>query len=146
MTQPHKVDIRKYESSDQSRCAEIYSDAWNGAMPHACRSISMDEFESETEEDDIFVALLNGQIVGYIALYEPEFFVHHLFIDPKVQGGGIGTALLDHAARLAGVTPLSLKCQLDNRKALAFYEAFGFFETDERGTNDYGDWIRLMQG
>ncbi len=144
MTQPLQVDIRKYEPSDQSRCTEIYENAWNGAMPHARRSISIDEFEIETEEDDIFVALLNGQVVGYIAFFEPEWFVHHLFIDPKAQGARVGTALLGYVANLAGAEPLSLKCQLDNRKALAFYAAFGFAETDERGVNEYGDWITLM--
>lgn len=144
MTQPPKVDIRKSDLSDHIRCAEIYCDAWNDAMPHVRRSISIDEFERETEEDDILVALLNGQIVGYIAFYEPEYFVHHLFIDPKTQGEGVGTALLGHVANLAGSLPVSLKCQLDNRKALSFYAAFGFAQTDERGVNEYGDWITLV--
>lgn len=113
-------------------------------MPHARRAISMDEFESETHEDDVLVAFLNGRIAGYIALYKPEWFVHHLYIDPKAQGAGIGTTLLTHTAELAMPNPLSLKCLLENKKALAFYRSFGFAETDESGSDEHGHWIKLV--
>jgi putative acetyltransferase len=62
---------------------------------------------------------------------EPEGFmgmtgakIDALFVDPSCHGRGIGRALIDHAASLAG--DLTVDVNEQNRGARAFYEKLGF--------------------
>jgi len=51
--------------------------------------------------------------------------------------------LLNFVEKWAEPEPLSLKCQLANKKAIGFYLSRGFVETEEHGTDEYGEWIGM---
>jgi GNAT superfamily N-acetyltransferase len=73
--------------------------------------------------DSIWVEERDGRVVGFAGLNEGE--VTHLYVEPGAQGGGIGTALLDHVkAQSAGELRLWV-FQL-NDGARRFYERHGF--------------------
>ena len=59
-----------------------------------------------------------------------------LFVDPAVHGRGYGTALLDHALRLAPNAIVDASEQATN--ALPFYEARGFVRTGRSETDPGG--------
>ncbi|MEH0373980.1 GNAT family N-acetyltransferase [Vibrio mimicus] len=65
-----------------------------------------------------------GNIAGFIPIWEPDNFVHHLYVATEYQGQGIGTILLNGAKAKYG--NLSLKCMVQNQKALNFYLLQGF--------------------
>lgn len=65
--------------------------------------------------------------------------VRRLYVEPVLQGQGIGAALLDYAVRELGVTRLwALE---KNERAIAFYARHGFFPNGEKrleeGTEEY---------
>ena len=65
--------------------------------------------------------------------------VRRLYVEPVLQGHGIGAALLDYAVRELGVTRLwALE---KNERAIAFYARHGFFPNGEKkleeGTEEY---------
>jgi len=80
---------------------------------------------------DLFVADLDGKIVGMLALKPAENQLDQLFLHPDFQRRGIGRELLDFAkARSPG--GLWLRTAEKNTRAIAFYEAAGFaFERRE---------------
>lgn len=80
--------------------------------------------------------------LGFASIWEPDSFLHHLHVDPSYQRQGIGTALLQRAAQLVP-SGIGLKCQTQNLGALRFYANHGFTESDERGQDQYGEWVRL---
>ena len=84
-----------------------------------------------------------GRIVGFVAVYLPDAFVHHLFVDPIAQRCGIGGALLARALALTGGRA-SLKCLRDNHGALAFYRQAGWSEAEE-SADEWGAWVRLRK-
>ena len=137
--------IRKAKLQDYSVCANIYANAWNKALPVVKRTIGLDDFEKETDGELIFVASVNKQVSGYISIWQPDWFVHHLYVDPGFHGRGIGKGLMVFAASLAKPHVLSLKCQVANANAIGFYKSLGFIETEERGVDEYGDWILLRK-
>jgi len=137
--------IRLINSSEQPICAGIYESAWNSAMPHSKRQINVAEFRNEVEGELTYGSLIRDRLCGYISIWKPDWFIHHLYIDPSVHGIGIGRALLIHVQNMAGNNPLSLKCQTANKKALGFYNAAGFTESQESGEDEYGRWIRLVR-
>ena len=140
-----EIKIRKVEAREHKTCARIYASAWNLALPDAQREIGLDEFKSEIAGELTLVATLDEQIVGYVSIWEPDWFIHHLYVVRSNHRSGIGASLIKHAEQLAGARPLSLKCQTDNAGALEFYSALGFSEFSECGVDEYGAWVRLVK-
>lgn len=65
--------------------------------------------------------------------------LYKLFVEPVLQGQGIGAALLTHAVDTMG--PRQLWALEKNTRAIAFYERHGFRLTNQRrleeGTSEY---------
>jgi GNAT superfamily N-acetyltransferase len=135
------VAIRSFVAADAEACARIFDRAWHAGHPYAPRTIDAAVLRTETEGEMLFVAEDGEGIAGFVSLYKPQSFVHHLFVDPRCHGRGIGGALLDHAVALAGGTA-TLKCQLRNEAALGFYRHRGWIEVTA-GTGEFGDWVTL---
>ena len=135
------IVIRQLTPADTPACIAIFEAAWNGAFPHALRTIDAAAFALETADETIVVATIDGQIIGFAALYAPDAFLHHLYVHPGVQRGGAGSALLREMIRRTNGA-LSLKCQLANTRARAFYAKHNFAE-GERGEDHTGPWVRL---
>jgi GNAT superfamily N-acetyltransferase len=114
-------------------------------MPHRQRQIGVANFRDEVAGELIFGSLIGYQLCGYISIWQPNWFVHHLYVDPPAQGQGIGRALLAYAQTMAGNNSLSLKCQKLNTRALEFYTAAGFVDSHESGDDEYGGWVRLVR-
>ena len=90
----------------------------------------------------IFVAEEDDRLLGFVQLY-PIFsslnpgrawLLNDLFVDPSVRRGGIGRALLEHAARFGretGARWLSLSTQRSNGDAQRLYQALGWVRDEE---------------
>lgn len=74
-------------------------------------------------ECDVWVALRQEAVVGLIAISGSK--VEQLFVEPRVQGEGIGSALLEQAKTLSP-DGLTLFTHQRNERARAFYAARGF--------------------
>jgi ribosomal protein S18 acetylase RimI-like enzyme len=133
--------IRDFAPADIEACVAIFDRAWHAGHDYAPRKIDRATFAKETEEERILVAEVPGALVGFVSLYEPQSFVHHLYVDPAFQGRGIGRALLSRAVGLAG-GQASLKCQTRNAGALAFYRSLGWIEI-AAGQGEFGPWVAM---
>lgn len=97
----------------------------------------LSDFEHDTEGEAIWVAVEFGEIVGFVSIWEPDCFVHHLFVSPEVLKRGIGSKLLNVVKQR--YANLSLKCLTQNSDAVAFYLSQGFkvVETVENGLQSH---------
>ena len=82
-------------------------------------------FEEATDGEKIYVALLDGDLVGFASIWEPDYFVHYLFVSPTVRRKKVGSALVNSLAEIYG-GPLTLKCLINNENGMAFYRATGW--------------------
>ena len=136
------IIIRAYTPADAEACTRIFSRAWHSGHPYAPRRIEFAEFIANTRGETILVAELSGySVAGFASIYQPEKFVHNLYVEPDLQGRGIGKALLAHAVALVGGRA-SLKCQVRNAGSIAFYGHLGW-TAGEEGDAEFGHWIRL---
>jgi len=102
------------------------------------------DFDAQTRGERILVAEDEaGAVTGFVSVWEPDAFIHHLFVAPERQREGIGHALLCAAGWPR--EPLRLKCLVRNERALAFYRAHGFAEAG-RGSTDDGEYVLLESG
>jgi len=74
-------------------------------------------------ENDVWVALEAGRLAGLLALRPAH--LNHLYVEPALQGKGVGSALLDKAKELCP-GGLTLHTHQRNVRARAFYERRGF--------------------
>jgi GNAT superfamily N-acetyltransferase len=102
-----------------------------------------EDFFRAARDEEVYVAVVDGAILGIAALYRPQNFLHSLYVEDR--GRGIGKALLDRVSAEAD-GPLSLKVQAPNRRAQAFYAREGFV-CIEHGRDADSDvaWLRLVR-
>ena len=93
-------------------------------------------------ESVIFLALVDGAVVGFTQLY-PSFssvsmkrlwVLNDLFVTPDARKSGAGRALLERAERWAaetGAKGLTLSTQITNLTAQRLYEACGWTKDEE---------------
>lgn len=99
----------------------------------------LDDFEKHTQGEYILTALINDIPVGFISIWMPTHFIHHLYVAEEHQGKKIGTALLK-AALVVTKSAVTLKCLENNTKAVAFYKRKGFIEK-EKNQSASGSYI-----
>ena len=111
---------------------EVFEEIYQSAAP---------DFAEVTAGEKIFAAELDGKIVGFLSLWEPDNFIHFLFVDRSARGQHVGTRLIQYTADHFGY-PLSLKCLTRNEKALQYYESSGWKEK-ATGTSEDGEYVLL---
>ncbi|KFF05474.1 N-acetyltransferase [Flavobacterium reichenbachii] len=97
------------------------------------------DFERETKGESILTAVENDIIIGFISVWMPNNFIHHLYVAEKHQGNGVGTQLLNAVINKIGF-PITLKCLENNTQAVHFYTKKGF-KQKERGLSGNGGYI-----
>lgn len=79
----------------------------------------------------------DGVVKGFVLAQDGE--VKKLFVEPVLQGSGIGAELLEYAVSCMGAA--TLWALEKNTRAIAFYERHGFHPTEDRkleeGTSEY---------
>jgi RimJ/RimL family protein N-acetyltransferase len=85
--------------------------------------------------DPMFVALANGEVVGWCDIQRHPFPTHShrgtlgMGIIPRYRGHGIGARLIDETLKRAfasGLVRVEFSVRADNLRALRLYEKFGF--------------------
>jgi GNAT superfamily N-acetyltransferase len=97
------------------------------------------DFDTETEGEYILVAILDDITIGFISIWLPDNFIHHLYVDKKYHGKGIGTQLVKAALKKTNF-PVTLKCLEKNIQAVNFYKRKGFIEKG-KGESKQGTFI-----
>lgn len=124
------MKIRIKEHDDEIRLAEIFNQARESAGCFPCENIAHKEFLKQVEGEAIFVAEVENDIIGFTSVWEPDNFIHHLYVSPKWQRNGVGEQLILHCKNIYGL-PLSLKCVTANIVACNFYEKLGWVSKDQ---------------
>lgn len=136
------ITIRAFQPSDSDELQALYERFVCGAdwLPKGAQQDT--DFAKTTEGERIFVAISDaGDLIGAVTVWEPESFIHCLFVDSGYQGQGVGSMLLDSLAPWLPF-PWKLKCLMANRRALDFYRRRGWNKL-ETGLGDQGTYFLL---
>ncbi|WDF66696.1 GNAT family N-acetyltransferase [Flavobacterium sp. KACC 22763] len=99
----------------------------------------LEDFDKQTKGEYILTALIDDIPVGFISIWMPNNFIHHLYVENAYQGKNIGTQLLKATIQKTAF-PITLKCLVSNTKAIEFYLKKGFKEKS-RGQSSNGTYI-----
>jgi putative acetyltransferase len=122
------LTLRRARSEDAGAVAEIHVLARRESTPYLPEVHTDDETRAffrgvVAERAEVVVAESEGQVVGFAALGSE--LLEHLYVDPRFQGRGIGSALLERAKELR---PQGFRLWVfqRNEEARRFYERRGF--------------------
>ena len=146
-----KLTIRAARPEDDIRCGQIVAAAWMASevpdrLPHA-----LDMFDDgaplPTENRFRLVAEMPKFIAGFADIHIAQRHVWYLFVEPDLQGNGIGGALLDEAQDIIGGT-ITLQCLAAGQRSLNWYHGHGFRTVGRFRRPLCGrdvDWVRLKR-
>ena len=131
------ISIRKAETEDARKLAEIAFDAWDqGIYPLLDQYPGMREAERQRLTQvvaetlrRIIVAEVDGIVVGWCSRAARRAYIPYLFVMPELQRNGLGSALLrrmESMLELAGASRVHLETPADNVPAVRFYEKQGY--------------------
>jgi GNAT superfamily N-acetyltransferase len=134
--------VRPFHESDRAALTVLYRDCRHEAswLPRAAKAQS--SFSRDTEGESLFVAVSESdRPEGFISVWEPDAFIHHLYVRSSARGRGVGGMLLDFLnGRIP--KPWRLKCLRANAQASAFYLNRGWREVSS-GEGDDGSFAVL---
>lgn len=121
--------IREAKNEDTAVLEEIFQITRQKTFQQTpAEDFKLGDYKKQTEGEEVWLIEEDGRAVGFISLYLPDDFIHHLFVHPDFQGRGYGQQLLKKAeVRLA--RPMTLKVSMDNIKVCLFYEKYGWKKT-----------------
>ena len=102
--------------------------------------INKEYFENLIKNEEIYIAKVDKEIVGYIIFnikekenpsmrYRKQLNIDAICVDERYRGKGIGTKILESIKEIAktrGCTDLYLTVNQENENAIKVYEKFGF--------------------
>ena len=119
------MKIRRAKDSEFEELVNIYNQARGELDCFTAPPLQEKEFRKTCEGEEILVATHNSGILGFVSLWPPDNYIHHLYVIPRFQGRRVGSELIDRVIFLYD-KPLSLKSPVGNDTAGAFYEGLGF--------------------
>ncbi|OKS87799.1 GNAT family N-acetyltransferase [Mucilaginibacter polytrichastri] len=144
MTIATNLHIRKFTEADRDALKRIYLETRSVTFYWMRKSkFELNDFDEDTKGEAIWVAEVGGIVAGFMALWMPGNFVHHLYLDKLYHRKGIGKALLNKASEVCRV-PLTLKCLIRNKQAFNFYISLGW-RIRANEIDDLGRYFLLSQ-
>ncbi|WP_338874336.1 GNAT family N-acetyltransferase [Spirosoma sp. SC4-14] len=102
----------------------------------------LDDFDTATKDEEILVAVSGNTPIGFVSWWEPDNFIHNLYVDAGYYRQGIGKSLLEHCLTKIG-RPAALKCLQQNTPALLFYQSQGW-RVHSAGQSDDGNYFLML--
>ena len=137
------LTIRVFGPADRAGCERVFQAMQGLVFAEYSHAVNEPEdFAAVTAGEEIWVAEdADRSISGFVSIWLPDAFIHHLYVDPARQRRGVGLALLRRAMAVCAGRA-DLKCGEANRAAQSFYIAAGLRPAGW-GWGPSGPWIRF---
>lgn len=133
------IKVRELQEKDYPDLLIIENSIWtNENSPVLHHYDNIEEYKKRTENNLVFVAVTNEQVVGFIDVHPPTTLPSHrhqwvlgIGVHPDFQSFGVGRHLLDHVKAIApshGIHKISLRVMGGNTGAIDFYKRNGFIQ------------------
>ncbi|OEF18217.1 GNAT family N-acetyltransferase [Vibrio splendidus 5S-101] len=132
------MEATRYQPKYLNALQAIYLESRQNTFHWAdADAFKLSDFDLDTEGEEIWVAVSGDKALGFASVWEPESFIHHLYVCPRTLRSGVGSALLNTCKQ--HYSDLTLKCLTANENAIGFYQSQGFVisSTEREGLERY---------
>ncbi|EOR29855.1 hypothetical protein L100_09419 [Elizabethkingia meningoseptica ATCC 13253 = NBRC 12535] len=119
-----QIEIIEKKDYDYAQIQQLYNTV-RVNMPFLARIF---DFRKELKNEIVYETMLNNEVIAFMSLWEPDNFIHHLYILPEYQGRQIGQQMINFLAGRYD-EPLGLKCLTQNIQAVNFYKKIIFMKS-----------------
>ncbi len=110
--------------------------------PSSAYLLTAGSLGEKAKRETVFLAVENGRIVGCVFALERtrDFYVGKLAVEPRLQGQGIGTRLMqavEDLARERGTGAIELQTRIELTANHAAFARLGFRETERTAHEGY---------
>lgn len=137
------MKLRQKQDSDLPALEEIFRMNRGRQVSWLNPDRPEDNFEEQSRGEAILVAESAGEILGFVSVWVPDSFIHHLYVHRDHQGRGVGKLLVDEVVCLCD-QDLTLKCVRANVGAMNFYLKTGWTEVSS-GIGTDGEYALLKR-
>jgi GNAT superfamily N-acetyltransferase len=145
---PNIIEIDIASPEDTEAICEVQRESWLATYPNDEFGITQDDIrlylrdseveganryrrsiESQGPDRAVFVAKVSGRVLGYAisAIEKQRHKISEIYVDPDLQGKGVGSRLLERAIAWHGRDEdIFLWVVEYNQKAQDFYQRYGF--------------------
>ena len=138
------TEIRKAAKSDLLEIETCAADAYAVYVERIGRKPApmVADFATAIKNEQLYVALENGQLVGFAVFYPQRDHVHleNVAVSPEFQRRGIGSGLIEFVeqqARVEGYCRLELYTNAKMTENLELYPRLGYQQFDRRYVNGF---------
>ncbi len=122
--------LRPYIAADEDAAIELWRRTWQQHYPHFNFSERVDWWRARWRRElvpaaNITLAEIGGALVGFVTVDPKTMYLDQIVVAPEHWGSGIALTLLDEAKRISP-RGLDLLVNMDNARAIRFYEKHGF--------------------
>lgn len=126
--------LRHYQTADEQAAIALWLRTWQAAYPQIDFAARVDWWRTRWRNELVATAEIvvmerkgNGDhaMVGFVTIDSRTLYLDQIVVAPELWGSGVGAALIAEAKHLspAGV---ALDVNIDNARAIRFYEKHGF--------------------
>ena len=134
------MEIVQFDEADRTALSTLYDEVRLRTFTWVEQSkLAPGTFDHDTRGEYILVAKVGGIVAGFVAIWKPDSFIHHLYVLPGFQDRGVGKRLIEAGVEQCRTQP-TLKCFEANLRAIAFYTKNGWTEKG-RGVAPEGNYI-----
>jgi aminoglycoside 6'-N-acetyltransferase I len=136
------VIIRHVVEADRADWVRLRDALWPGSLSDHERE-TREYFDTRANRPVVFVAEGDGRIIGFLELDDRKYapgchsspvpFIEGWYVEPAMQGRGIGRALVEAAeahARAAGYTEIASDADVQNAEGIGAHSALGYDEVE----------------
>jgi putative acetyltransferase len=125
-----EITLRRYDPRDEDAAIALWLRTWQTAFPQIDFAARLDWWRERWRDElvpnaEIVIAESKGAMVGFLTVDLHTLYLDQLVVAPERWGAGVGAALVEAAKRVSP-SGLDLDVNVDNPRAVRFYEKQGF--------------------
>lgn len=122
--------LRRYQPHDEDAAMALWLRTWQATYPRIDFTARLDWWRARWRGElvpntEIVIAESKGAMVGFVTIDPRTLYLDQLVVAPECWGTHLGAALVE-AARRISPSGLDLDVNVDNARAVRFYERRGF--------------------
>jgi putative acetyltransferase len=127
---PPGISLRAYQTDDEDASVALWLRTWQAAYPDIDFAARLDWWRTRWRNEllpvaAVVIAETKDGMVGFVTIDAATRYLDQLVVAPEYWGSGVGRALVSEAKRLSPMG-VELDVNVDNARALAFYDKCGF--------------------
>jgi putative acetyltransferase len=127
--------LRDYAAADEDAAIALWLEAWRIAYPEIDFDARVPWWRDRWRNElvpvaDIVLAESDGKLCGFVTVEPDTLYLDQLVVAPHAWGAGVGAALTAEAKRRSP-RGLDILVNIDNARAIRFYEKHGFHYAGE---------------